>query len=208
MELISRTSQQWTQGNPVLPQGQKGVESDTGKFKIGDGFSAWTPLNYAGSSGVSIGQRHFLGCYGTNHQIAPGSYWDIVWNTDDAWTPEQAWPGVLNTSNLNALPSGVYVFDFSTSLDAPMPKDAEVYLSVVAELENPPHYNLGSGKFFHSSDNAALNAFTEIAGTLLVPENCTALKFTIAVDHALGSDSADTNPYVLASASLSLTKIS
>jgi len=38
----------WTRVNPVLEKGQMGVETDTNKFKFGDGTTAWNDLPYAG----------------------------------------------------------------------------------------------------------------------------------------------------------------
>ena len=37
---------EWTADNPILHSGEYGVESDTGKFKVGDGIHLWTELNY------------------------------------------------------------------------------------------------------------------------------------------------------------------
>ena len=37
----------WASADPTLEPGEIGVESDTGKFKIGDGSTAWTTLAYA-----------------------------------------------------------------------------------------------------------------------------------------------------------------
>ena len=37
----------WTSADPVLAEGECGYETDTGKFKIGDGTSSWTELDYA-----------------------------------------------------------------------------------------------------------------------------------------------------------------
>jgi Major tropism determinant N-terminal domain len=46
----------WTSSNPVLSVAEIGYETDTGKFKIGDGASAWSALPYfstsAGGSGT------------------------------------------------------------------------------------------------------------------------------------------------------------
>lgn len=39
----------WTSSNPTLLAGERGVESDTKRFKIGDGATAWTSLEYASS---------------------------------------------------------------------------------------------------------------------------------------------------------------
>lgn len=38
----------WTSENPTLESGRIGVETDTRKFKFGDGATAWTLLPYAG----------------------------------------------------------------------------------------------------------------------------------------------------------------
>jgi hypothetical protein len=40
-------SSAWESADPTLEPGEIGVESDTGKFKIGDGSTAWTTLAYA-----------------------------------------------------------------------------------------------------------------------------------------------------------------
>ena len=40
------TSQRWIEVNPILKQGEPGFEYDTGKLKIGDGFTPWVNLTY------------------------------------------------------------------------------------------------------------------------------------------------------------------
>jgi hypothetical protein len=40
------TATQWTTANPILAGGELGYESDTGKFKIGNGTLAWNALPY------------------------------------------------------------------------------------------------------------------------------------------------------------------
>lgn len=47
------TAATWTSTNPVLAQGEPGVETDTSKFKIGDGSTTWTSLAYAGNTGAT-----------------------------------------------------------------------------------------------------------------------------------------------------------
>lgn len=42
-----RTAASWTSLNEVLYKGEIGVETDTGRIKIGDGVSAWNDLLYA-----------------------------------------------------------------------------------------------------------------------------------------------------------------
>lgn len=45
------SSSQWAQVNPVLLDGEPGIELNTGKFKLGDGTNPWTSLQYAGNQG-------------------------------------------------------------------------------------------------------------------------------------------------------------
>lgn len=45
------TAAQWTAANPTLASGELGYETDTGKFKIGNGTSNWNSLAYFASGG-------------------------------------------------------------------------------------------------------------------------------------------------------------
>jgi hypothetical protein len=45
------TAAQWANKNPLLAQGEPGVELDTEKFKVGDGVTLWNSLPYGGLSG-------------------------------------------------------------------------------------------------------------------------------------------------------------
>ena len=50
------TASAWTTANPTLLAGEVGWESDTKKYKIGDGSTAWASLTYApGSGGYTAG---------------------------------------------------------------------------------------------------------------------------------------------------------
>jgi hypothetical protein len=40
------TASNWTSNNPTMSAGEIGVETDTGKFKFGDGSTAWSSLDY------------------------------------------------------------------------------------------------------------------------------------------------------------------
>jgi hypothetical protein len=46
MQQRRGTAAQWTSANPVLAAGEIGFETDTGKFKIGDGTNTWSNLDY------------------------------------------------------------------------------------------------------------------------------------------------------------------
>jgi hypothetical protein len=46
MQQRRGTASQWTSANPILNAGEMGWESDTNKFKIGDGINHWADLDY------------------------------------------------------------------------------------------------------------------------------------------------------------------
>ena len=46
------TGANWTSINPVLSAGELGLETDTGKFKIGNGTNTWTTLGYGTLNGT------------------------------------------------------------------------------------------------------------------------------------------------------------
>jgi hypothetical protein len=47
IQLRRGTASAWALANPVLAEGEIGVETDTDKFKIGDGITSWNSLGYA-----------------------------------------------------------------------------------------------------------------------------------------------------------------
>lgn len=47
MQQRRNSAANWTSDDPTLLVGEFGIEMDTGKFKIGDGLTAWTSLPYA-----------------------------------------------------------------------------------------------------------------------------------------------------------------
>ena len=46
IQIRRDTSSNWTSFNPILGAGEIGFETNTGKFKIGDGSSVWSALDY------------------------------------------------------------------------------------------------------------------------------------------------------------------
>lgn len=47
IQLRRGTAAAWTSTNPTLAAGELGVETDTNKFKVGNGSTAWASLPYA-----------------------------------------------------------------------------------------------------------------------------------------------------------------
>jgi|TARA_B110000459_G_C16410582_1_gene402834 hypothetical protein len=46
IQLRNDTSTNWASDNPILAQGEIGIETDTRLVKLGDGTSNWNSLSY------------------------------------------------------------------------------------------------------------------------------------------------------------------
>ena len=66
MQQRRGTAQQWTDANPRLAAGEIGLETDTGKFKIGDDVNLWDDLAYFVNSDDLAGE---LGDYATEEYV-------------------------------------------------------------------------------------------------------------------------------------------
>jgi hypothetical protein len=61
------TAANWTSVNPTLDSGELGFETDTFKFKIGNGSTAWNSLAYQNTTGAqgTVGTQGATGSQGT-----------------------------------------------------------------------------------------------------------------------------------------------
>jgi hypothetical protein len=54
IQLRRDTASNWTTNNPTLAEGEFAIETDTDKYKIGDGSTAWGSLSYSSLPSTSI----------------------------------------------------------------------------------------------------------------------------------------------------------
>jgi hypothetical protein len=54
IQIRRDTAANWTRVNPILSDGEPGLETDTNKVKYGDGTTAWASLDYASGSGNTL----------------------------------------------------------------------------------------------------------------------------------------------------------
>lgn len=76
------TAANWTSNDPTLSQGEIGFETDTSKFKIGDGSSIWTALAY---QGTDVDLSSYVTYAVINNRIIKGSA-DALSITGGAYT--------------------------------------------------------------------------------------------------------------------------
>ena len=91
IQLRRDTAADWTSNNPTLAAGEFGWESDTNRFKIGDGSAAWNSLAYADTL-KTLGDLAVTGS-----TISAPSNGDLTLTTSGS--------GKVNISNAYTLPS-------------------------------------------------------------------------------------------------------
>jgi hypothetical protein len=119
------TAANWTAQNPTLLAGEIGIESDTKKWKVGTGSTAWTSLTYAiGGTYPIVNADIAAGAEIAVSKLADGSARQLL-QTDAAgtgveWTSDVSIPGVLSvTAGTAALPGIAVAGDPNTGLYSP-----------------------------------------------------------------------------------------
>jgi len=104
IRLRSGTAAAWTSANPILLSGEKGIESDTLKEKVGDGATTWTSLGY--QIGTAVPESAVF--TDTTYSVENGGLTEInltsalKTNYDDAYTHSQASHAPTNADNTAA----------------------------------------------------------------------------------------------------------
>jgi hypothetical protein len=117
-KLRSDTAANWTAANPVLLAGEIGVETDTRRYKIGDGTTAWVGLSYY-IDGVAIRGQCSKMTDGTIDITAQGSY--ISTGLTATLDTDTAYGMVLGTTDAFGLKNnsgGTKLFRIYGSIDA------------------------------------------------------------------------------------------
>ena len=117
-KLRNGTAAEWTAANPTLLQGEIGVETDTRKYKIGDGSTAWNGLSYY-IDGVAIRGQCSKMTDGTIDITTQGTYISTgLTATLDSSTAYQMVLGTTDTFGLKNDCGATKLFRIYGSIDA------------------------------------------------------------------------------------------
>ena len=87
IQVRNDTATNWTSVNPILAVGEQGFETDTGKFKIGTGSTAWNNLLYTTDSFSDLLPRGIV-AYGQDQTVfSPLTSLETVRVTTTPFTP-------------------------------------------------------------------------------------------------------------------------
>ena len=130
MQQRRGTASQWTSANPVLNAGELGWESDTNKFKIGDGTNHWTDLDYFIDANSTVNPA-----FGTSivfEGATADSYETTLQVTDPTGDRTITLPDVtgtvITTGNLSDI-TNIGVFTSTITMEGSTANDFELTLS-------------------------------------------------------------------------------
>lgn len=201
IQIRNDTKNNWNTQNPVLLKGEMGVETDTRKFKFGDGVSDWKTLEYASATGAIIMNKAPTP---TDSGYDVGAMW-IDTAANKAYllfnnTANQAvWKQVVTPDDLSDLGAG----DMLKSQFANNPKAEQGYVNaaIVADTANATTGTLTAGsKTFNGSANVTVTA-DDLGALTAVPSEYvkntdygTAETGGVVKSTAKGTDTVTINP--------------
>lgn len=159
IQIRNDTRNNWTTQNPVLLKGEMGVETDTRKFKFGDGVNDWKTLEYASATGAIIMNKAPTP---TDSGYDVGAMWiDTAANKAyllfNNTTNQAVWKQVVTPDDLSNLGAG----DMLKSQFANNPKAEQGYVNaaIVADTANATTGTLTAGsKTFNGSADVTVTA--------------------------------------------------
>jgi hypothetical protein len=130
MQQRRGTAAQWTSANPVLNAGEMGWESDTNKFKIGDGTNHWADLDYFADINSTVNPA--FGTSITFEGATADSYETVLQVTDPTADRTITLPNVtgtvITTGNLSDI-TDIGVFTSTITMEGSSADDFELTLS-------------------------------------------------------------------------------
>lgn len=120
IRLRRDTAANWTAANPVLLNGEIGLETDTRKFKAGNGSSTWSSLSYYPASTTTMVRGQCSKTTTGTIVIATQSAYVTTGLTAtlDSSTAQGMTLGTTNTFALKNTSGSTKVFRFYASMDA------------------------------------------------------------------------------------------
>ena len=169
------TSSEWTTANPVLAAGEMGVETNTNKFKFGNGTDTWSALSYAAADSATIGE---LSQDAINQALSVGAGLTKTYD-DNANT-------IVVTVNTDVVSTKTFATSEATTKAAAAQAAAEEYTDIAVNAVN----NSLSG-YLETGDRGTAGGVASLNGLGKVPESELQLTGLTSSISTSGSVSAD-----------------
>ena len=127
----------WTRINPILESGEIGIESNTGKFKCGDGRRRWIELDYAAGDGFECLFSNTVDDMPDANEhpweiiIVPREYEDVPIIGKDGKPTGETESFTMDTPYISLRKNGIYYWTvFSDQLNVPIASSALDYFQL------------------------------------------------------------------------------
>jgi len=171
LQFRRSSAAQWSADNPILASGEMGIETDTQKFKIGDGTTHWNDLPYGGLQGPT-GSTGYTGAMGNPSTVTgPTGITGPMGETGPAGAPAINAPtgSVLYTENGTMITGNTGFYLSDSIVSAPAYSAQSIYTTYLngIPVSGDIYYNytsflafLGEANTGTIIDNSFYNAYT------------------------------------------------
>lgn len=160
------TSANWTLANPVLADGEAGLETDTKKWKMGDGVTTWRSLAFMNASNISINTYQPL--LHTSHVYtipvsSPSTYLIDEFSMSNAYgylASDATFKAIMIEAFIGGICSKAVTF---TITFAGIGVASKVYTLVVPANDQTAHYDIGVNMDIDEYNIVSIEATTDNA---------------------------------------------
>jgi hypothetical protein len=171
IQIRNGTAAAWTSANPTLAVGEMGAETDTGRFKIGTGSTAWNSLNYSlgvASKGAYSGATQYY----VNDIVSynNSSYICILASLGNLPTNTTYWNLLVLASSVSSV-GQTFTGGIVSVSGSPVTSSGTLALTVAGTSGGVPYFS--SGTTWASSGALAANALVIGGGAGAAPATTT-----------------------------------
>lgn len=194
IQLRRGTAAEWTASNPLLSAGEVGFETDTGKFKIGDGVLYWSALNYFGNE-VDLSGYLTISSASTNYlQHNTGFLWQNGNIIDNVY-----FPGGLSILSVDESDTYLQHFGLSgndlviSSQNSSDNSYKDVYLNQIASGNEITTHNWVIAQNYLTESNAALTYLNNTNASVSMATSGSAVvrNITLSTSNPSGGNDGD-----------------
>ena len=231
IQIRRDTAANWTSVNPTLASGEQGFETDTGKFKIGTGSTAWNSLLYATdaseitgtfSSITVTGESTINSALNVTTVLAAGRGLNVKADSTDAQSILQftnnaisvQWSSIVATNNLLTVTTPLTATSFNGSATAGTTTTGATGVGYMGLPQN----STTTGAYTLVAADAGKHIYSTATRTITIPGNATGgsqvafpIGATIVFVNATGTtltlsmDATTTDTCLISSAGTSMT---
>jgi len=157
IQLRRDTAANWTSSNPTLAQGEMGIETDTNKWKIGDGTTTWTSLTYWSNDSVLTTKGDLLSYTTEDSRLSVGSNGQVL-VADSSESAGIKWATISGSGDVvgpsSSTNENISIFDSTTGK---LIKDSTINISAVIANTAKVSYTDGAAVTLNTTHRGLTN---------------------------------------------------